>query len=77
MQYTITELMPKQYMEDPQDLEFVAEIEDDFIPRIGDNLVYNKAEYRVADVERNLDTRTTIVYVKTTQQENDFLYEDC
>lgn len=63
MQYTITEMLPKRYMEDPTNLEFVAEIEDDFLPRIGDNLVYNGAELRVKDVERNLDTRVTFVYV--------------
>lgn len=79
MQYTITEIMPKKYMEDPTDLQFVAEVEDEFLPRIGDNLVYNKQEYRVKDVERNLDTRTTFVYVTTPEPEPelDFGYIDC
>lgn len=77
MQYTITEIMPKKYMEDPTDLQFVAEVEDEFLPRIGDNLVYNKQEYRVKDVERNLDTRTTFVYVTTPEPELDFGYIDC
>ena len=77
MQYTITEILPKRYMEDPTDLQFVAEVEDEFLPRIGDNLVYNKQEYRVKDVERNLDTRTTIVYVSTPEPEDDFGYIDC
>lgn len=78
MQYTITEILPKRYMEDPTDLQFVAEIEDDFLPRIGDNLVYNKQEYRVKDVERNLDTRVTFVYVEVpVREDEDFGYVDC
>jgi len=77
MQYTITEILPKKYMEDPTDLQFVTEVEDEFLPRIGDNLVYNSQEYRVKDVERNLDTRTTIVYVSVPEPELDFGYIDC
>lgn len=78
MKYTITEILPKKYMEDPTDLEFVTEVEDEFIPRIGENLVYNGAEYRIKDVERNLDTRTTIVYVTTKVSEEDvFDFVDC
>ncbi|WMI33618.1 hypothetical protein SEA_KENREY_256 [Streptomyces phage Kenrey] len=77
MQYTITEILPKKYMEDPTDFQFVAEVEDEFFPRIGDNLVYNSQEYRVKDVERNLDTRTTVVYVSTPEPELDFGYINC
>lgn len=72
MNYTITEILPKKFMEDPTDLQFVAEVEDEFIPRVGDGLVYNKQDYRVSDVERNLDTRTTFVYVTTPEPELDF-----
>ncbi|WMI33854.1 hypothetical protein SEA_PATELGO_253 [Streptomyces phage Patelgo] len=61
--YTITEVLPKRFMEESTQLEFVADVEDDFLPRIGDNLVYNGDELRVKDVERNLDTRVTFVYV--------------
>lgn len=71
MGYTMTEILPKKYMEDPTDLQFVAEVEDDFLPRIGDNIVYNSMEYRVKDVERNLDTRTTFVYVTSKPEEID------
>jgi hypothetical protein len=77
MQYTITEILPKKYMEDPADFQFVAEVKDEFLPRIGDNLVYNSQEYRVKDVERNLDTRTTVVYVSAPEPELDFGYIDC
>jgi hypothetical protein len=78
MLYNLTEIKPKVFMEAAADIEFIAEIEDDFVPRVGESIVYNSMEWRVKDVERNLDTRITFVYVVApVRDDDDFGYVDC
>ncbi|AXQ63474.1 hypothetical protein SEA_COMRADE_243 [Streptomyces phage Comrade] len=71
MIFTVTELLPKKYMEDSQDLEFVAEIKGFDAPRKDDKLVIRGQAFRAAEVERNYDNDTMVVYVTRIVKDDD------
>ncbi len=61
--FVVTEMVPKRFSEESQDLKFVAEIMSDIIPRIGETLTVNGSSWKVVDVERNYDINQVYVYV--------------
>lgn len=62
--FTVTELLPKPYMESTQDLKFVAEIPgNNETPRKDDTLIIGGISYTVNSIERNYDTDSVFVYV--------------
>lgn len=69
--FVVTEMVPKRFFQESQDLKFVAEIMSDIIPRIGETLTVNGSSWKVVDVERNYDINQVYVYVSRKNEYGD------
>lgn len=66
---TVTELLPKKFMESTQDLKHVTYLETTDVPRIGEIITIDGKHWDVAGIERNYDTGDIFVLVKSRHRD--------